>query len=137
MNRFSSLLKIKKEDLRRIEILLQSKNNQKNLIFNEIESLYAKLKSMQIPKKESFGKFTLFKESIFNLHKEIEQKREVLKRLNEEIEEIKSNYQKAQIEFEKIKYIQEMENKKILETKRVKEQKELDEISSILFGRIK
>ncbi len=135
MKGFSSLLKIKKEDLRKIESRLFLKNQKREEILKEIESLLKELSLMKEPNSDNFGKLSLFKESVFNIHNLIQEKKEILKNLNSEIEQIKKDYQKAQIEYEKIKYIQKIEQKKENDLKKIKEQKEIDEIASILFER--
>jgi len=58
-------------------------------------------------------------------------------RLNQQIEGIKELYKEANIDFEKINYLEDLEIKKQLEELKVQENKDMDEIANLLFTKHK
>ena len=132
---FSDLVKIKKEDLKDLETKIREKNIQKESILKEIKELQNEIDSSSLPSEEKMGILNLFKESIKKTREAINQKKSFLKNIDQELESLQESYKEASIEYEKIKYIDQLSTKRYKEKIQRKEQKDLDEISSLLYMR--
>lgn len=132
---FSDLVKIKKEDLKDLETKIREKNIQKESILKEIKELQNEIDSSSLPSEEKMGILNLFKESIKKTREAINQKRSFLKNIDQELESLQESYKEVSIEYEKIKYIDQLSTKRYKEKIQRKEQKDLDEISSLLYMR--
>ncbi len=132
---FSDLVKIKKEDLKDLETKIREKNIQKESILKEIKELQNEIDSSSLPSEEKMGILNLFKESIKKTREAINQKRSFLKNIDQELEYLQESYKEVSIEYEKIKYIDQLSTKRYKEKIQRKEQKDLDEISSLLYMR--
>ena len=132
---FSDLVKIKKEDLKDLETKIREKNIQKESILKEIKELQNEIDSSSLPSEEKMGILNLFKESIKKTREAINQKKSFLKNIDQELESLQEGYKEVSIEYEKIKYIDQLSTKRYKEKIQRKEQKDLDEISSLLYMR--
>jgi len=132
---FSDLVKIKKEDLKDLETKIREKNIQKESILKEIKELQNEIDSSSLPSEEKMGILNLFKESIKKTREAINQKKSFLKNIDQELESLQESYKEVSIEYEKIKYIDQLSTKRYKEKIQRKEQKDLDEISSLLYMR--
>ncbi len=132
-NIFSKISKINKQKVDKIEselFLLKSAIRQ---IENRIKSVYVGINKLEIPKNGNASLLSLFqgRREILNA-----QKGRLLKELhvkNLEVARKYEEYKKARLEFEKIKYLEEQEIAKKIEKLKKKEQKDLDEISNMLY----
>jgi len=132
---FSDLVKIKKEDLKDLETKIREKNIQKESILKEIKELQNEIDSSSLPSEEKMGILNLFKESIKKTREAINQKKSFLKNIDQGLESLQEGYKEVSIEYEKIKYIDQLSTKRYKEKIQRKEQKDLDEISSLLYMR--
>jgi len=105
---FSDLVKIKKEDLKDLETKIREKNIQKESILKEIKELQNEIDSSSLPSEEKMGILNLFKESIKKTREAINQKKSFLKNIDQELESLQESYKEASIEYEKIKYIDQL-----------------------------
>ncbi|NPA81719.1 MAG: hypothetical protein GXO31_03815 [Epsilonproteobacteria bacterium] len=135
MRDFSALLKIKKEELKGLEIEIQRENQKRDSVKEDIENLYTEISKFSLPKSGNISEINALKESVYLLNEEIKRKKDFLKEIDLKIEKLKEDYQELSVEYEKIKYLNEVEEKKRKEAKEEKERKELDDIASILFAR--
>ncbi len=132
--KFSPILKVRKLEIEKIENQLLSYKNQKRRAKSKLSNLMDDLKKMEIAKK---GSITELKRSFFlisSLQNSIAQKKEYINLLDNQIKSTQKLLQKATIEYEKIKYLHDIEVKKVLEKIKKIEIKELDEVASQLFG---
>ncbi len=131
--KFSPILKVRKLEIEKIENQLLSYKNQKRKAKSELSNLMDDLKKMEIAKK---GSITELKRSFFlisSLQNSIAQQKEYINLLDNQIKSTQKLLQKATIEYEKIKYLHDIEVKKVLEKIKKMEIKELDEVASQLF----
>ncbi len=135
MRDFSALLKIKKEELKGLEIEIQRENQKRDSVKEDIENLYTEISKFSLPKSGNISEINALKESVYLLNEEIKRKKDFLKEIDLKIEKLKEDYQELSVEYEKIKYLNEVEEKKRKEAKEERERKELDDIASILFAR--
>jgi len=130
--KFSDILKIKKQAVEKIERNIQKINSSIQMLQNKINSLNNEFSSFSFPKEGDFRQFQqvkLMQENLINEIKNFENQIGILEnRKNELMQERK----KANIEYEKIKYLHELEIQKMIKEKRIKESKEMDEIAILL-----
>jgi len=130
--KFSDILKVKKQAIEKIERDIQKINASINNLKVKMNNLENALFSLSTPKEGSFSLFSqiktqqnLLRDEIKNLNNQIV----ILEnRRNELMEELK----KANIEYEKIKYLENLEIQKMVKEKRLKESRDMDEIAILL-----
>ena len=133
--KFTSILKVRKLEVEKLENEIAKLQNQKRLVSEQIRKLHEELKDAKIPQngsiislKQSFYMISIIKENI-------ELKKQNILFLNEQIKSNQELLKKAMLEYEKIKHLHEIEEKKILEKIKKLEEKNMDEIASQLFSR--
>jgi len=133
--KYSQLLKVKKQKVDSIENEIAFLNTKKDSIKKEKEKLEKEIKSLDKPKK---GKFDIFLsvsysfDSLFTFKKE---KELLLKHTEFELSQKQNEYKKALVEYEKIKYLEDLEIEKKLDKIKKDEQKLLDEMSVVTYKR--
>lgn len=133
-SQFSKIAKIRKQKRDAIERELMKSQNKERLLTHKIASLYDDIAAVQIPKE---GLVTLLlmvneQKSILNREKKrCEQELFVVQRATKQLQ---SEYQKAHVEYEKIKYLEEQELQAMMDKLKREEQLYLDEISTMLFA---
>jgi len=130
--KFDSVVKVKKHAIDKIERNIQKINSSITMLQNKISSLKNELSSFSFPHQGDFRKFQqvkLLQENIINEIKNFQNQIKILQnRKNELLEE----YKKANIEYEKIKYLQKLEIEKLLKKQKQKENAAMDEIAILL-----
>lgn len=133
-SQFSKIAKIRKQKRDAIERELMKSQNKERLLTHKIASLYDDIAAVQMPKE---GLVTLLlmvneQKSILNREKKrYEQELFVVKRNTKRLQ---GEYQKAHVEYEKIKYLEEQELQAMMDKLKREEQLYLDEISTMLFA---
>ncbi len=133
-SQFSKIAKIRKQKRDAIERELMKSQNKERLLTHKIASLYDDIAAVQMPKE---GLVTLLlmvneQKSILNREKKrCEQELFVVQRATKQLQ---SEYQKAHVEYEKIKYLEEQELQAMMDKLKREEQLYLDEISTMLFA---
>ncbi len=130
--KFDSLVKIKKNELKKIEKDLIKVNSAIDLIKNKIKELQIKFNSFSIPDKGNFKEIYQIKAMQNAIKSEIDNYKSQLKMLNERKNLLISKHKAANIEYEKMKYLQTMEIKKQLQKQKQKENMQMDEIAIML-----
>ncbi len=131
--KFLQLLKIKEQKLKNIELRLYHVQNLKFNILKEIEDIVHDIKKLELPKNGNFAKIGIVYSNKKYLMQQKEIKKQELIVLENKIVQIKDQYKKASIDYERIKYLHNMEIKKIIHKIKEQEQKEMDEIANLLF----
>ncbi|NOX15917.1 MAG: FliJ family protein [Epsilonproteobacteria bacterium] len=132
-NIFSKISKINKQKVDKIEselFLLKSAIRQ---IEEKIKSIYTDVDKLEIPKSGDVSLLFIFQEQRKVLNKQKNRLSKKLHTKNLELANKHEEYKKARIEFEKIKYLEEQEIAKKIEKLKKEEQKNLDEISNMLY----
>jgi integrase len=133
-SQFTKIAKIRKQKRDAIERELMKSQNKERLLTHKIASLYDDIAAVQMPKE---GLVTLLlmvneQKSILNREKKrCEQELFVVQRATKQLQ---SEYQKAHVEYEKIKYLEEQELQAMMDKLKREEQLYLDEISTMLFA---
>ncbi len=131
--KFLQLLKVKEQKLKDIELELYHVQNKKSQVLQELDNIVHDISNLTIPKSGSFAKINILYENKKALLKQKESKKQMVKLLEEKIKQTQTMYKRANIEFEKIKYLHDLEIKKILQNIKEQEQKDMDEIANLLF----
>ena len=131
--RFTDILKVKKQKLSEVERELLDVQNRKKRLELEIKQVDSKVSALQTPISGDFGTLQIARQSFLVLIQQKELLTEKLEIRIKQIEGLKELYKEANIEYEKIAYLDAEEIKKELKRIADEESKELDEIANILF----
>ena len=134
---FSKISKINKQKLDKIESELYVIKSAIRSIEDEIEGIYGMIGDLEIPQNGEMKLLNSFQQNRKLLNNQKDMLSNDLNKKNQELSNKQQEYKIAKLEFEKIKYLEEEEIAKRLEKLKKDEQKELDEISNLLFKRNK
>jgi flagellar export protein FliJ len=133
--RFSQILKVKKRRVDECEReLLDIRNVKKNKLL-QINNISKEIENFKKPASGNIMQLNLSFSLLSQLNNQKKSYKSDINILDAQIEGLKELYKEANIEFEKIKYLDSIEIKKILSIEAEKEKKDMDEISNILFSR--
>ena len=135
--KYDSVVKFKKQIVEKIERNLQKINSSVNELKTKIDNLNKTLLSLSLPKNGNFAKIVQIKSQQSFLREEIDRLKQQIIILENRKKELLNELKNANIEYEKMKYLQAEEVKKILKEKKLKESREMDEIAIMLNGKIK
>lgn len=133
-SQFSKIAKIRKQKRDAIERELMKSQNKERMLNHKIATIYEEIAAVQIPKEGLISALLMVSEqkSILNREKKrCEQELFVVQRTTKQLQ---SEYQKAHVEYEKIKYLEEQELQAMMDKIKREEQLYLDEISTMLFA---
>ena len=133
-SQFSKIAKIRKQKRDTIEKELMKSQNKERMLTHKITTLYEDIASVQMPKEGLVTTLLMVNEqkSILSREKKMcEQELYVVQRATKKLQ---MEYQKAHVEYEKIKYLEEQELKTMMDKMKREEQLYLDEISTMLFA---
>ena len=133
--KFTSILKVRKLEVEKIENEIAKLQNQRKLVLQQIRKLEQDLAEIQTPQNGSIGdlKLSYYKTSI--LKENIELKKQNINFLDDQIKITQELLKKSTLEYEKIKHLHEVEEKNILGKLKRLEEKNMNEIASQLFYR--
>lgn len=133
-SQFSKIAKIRKQKRDAIERELLKSQNKERMLSHKIATFYEEIAALQMPKEGMISLLLMVGEqkSILNRDKKrCEQERMVVER---QTKQLQLEYQKAHLEYEKFKYLEEQELQTMMEKLKREEQLYLDEISTMLFA---
>ena len=133
--KFDSVVKLKKQTLDNIERNLQKINASIQNLNARIEELNNTLLSFTFPKEGNFALLNQIKHQQHIIRDEIMNIKNQILVLEGRKKELLDELKKANIEYEKMKYLQAEEIKKILKEKKLKEARDMDEIAILLRER--
>lgn len=135
--KFSQVIKLKKQNLDKIEICLAKCRTLRSQLEELLKKATLELGSYKFPKG---GNFIVMKSSLEEQRLLREHKDDLIEKLSlnqKEIMHYELQYKKAYMEFEKIRYLEQEEIKKILEKAKKDEAIMLDEIAIQRYSFIK
>ncbi len=135
--KFDSIVKIKKNEADKIEKNIQKVNFSINDLKIKISFFNKKLQTFSFPLKGTFNELKQIKIMQENLINEIKNFENQIKFLENRKKELLEFFKEANIEYEKMKYLQKTEIKKQLKEAGKKESLEMDEIAILLNNRKK
>ncbi len=135
--KFSQIVKVKKRRVDEIENELLDIQNQKRRVIRSIEEILKEISEIKTPKSGSFSQINIAHMHLTNFSNQKNGYEEDILKLDQQILGIKELYKEANIEFEKIKYLEDLEIKKQLHELKIQENKDMDEIANLLFSKNK
>ncbi len=133
--KYSQLTKVKKQKVDSIENEIAVLNARKQKILGEIERIKREISGIKKPKEGRFGVFLSANYSFETLFEQKKQEELLLSSIDEELNKKREEYKRALMEYEKIKYLEDLEIEKKLDKIKKDEQKLLDEMSVVTYKR--
>ena len=133
--KYSQLLKVKKQKVEIIENEIALLNSKKEIIKQEIAELILQIDAIKKPKEGKFGIFLSTSYSFKKLHSFKKDKEEILRQKESELTQKREEYKRALMEYEKIKYLEDLLIEEKLDKIKKDEQKLLDELSQAIYKR--
>ena len=133
-SQFSKIAKIRKQKRDAIERELMKSQNKERLLTHKIASLYDDIAAVQMPKEGLVTLLLMVNEQKSILNREKKRYEQELFVVERNTKRLQGEYQKAHVEYEKIKYLEEQELQAMMDKLKREEQLYLDEISAMLFA---
>ncbi len=133
-SQFSKIAKIRKQKRDAIEKELIKSQNKERLLSHKIASIYEDIAAIQIPQSGVISLLTMVGEQKMILNREKKRYEQELLTTKQQTKKLQVEYQKAHIEYEKFKYLEEQELQAMMEKLKKEEQLYLDEVSTLLFA---
>jgi len=130
--KFDSVVKVKKQQVDKIQNNIQKINKAIIDLNDKIEALRASLLKLTFPKSGNFSEITQINTQKKVIRDEIDILNNQINTLTARKNELLSELKKAKIEYEKMKYLQGEEIKKQIKEMKLKEAREMDEIAILL-----
>lgn len=134
MSKFTQLVKIAKQKLDEIERALQQNAANINNKQIEIDSLVAELSQLIIPQGGKYQEFLNYSHYKDEYRNTIDFKQQELAFLKAKRRELQENFRVQNIEYEKAKYLDNLEIQKAIKAAKMRESRDMDEISTMLFA---
>lgn len=133
--RYTALVSVKKNALDTSERFFQRASTDLANASKELELSYKTLQDLDTPKAGSIGSLLASRVLLASQRDVIEHNKEWLAFAQKQLQEAQNRLKKDMIEYEKYKYLELEEVKKVLQEEKIKEAKRLDEVASITFYR--
>lgn len=133
-SKFSKIAKIRKQKREVIERELLRSQNKEKMLGHKIASLYEEIVSIKMPQNGAVSLLSLVGEQKKILNRDKKHYEHELQLAMAATQKLQVEYQKAHIEYEKIKYLEEQELQALIDKMKQQEQLYLDEISTMLFA---
>ncbi|RUM55408.1 MAG: hypothetical protein DSY40_04065 [Nautilia sp.] len=131
--KFDSIVKLKKMEVDKIQREIIKQNSLIAKAEKELESLKEELNSIQYPKSGNFSLITQIKTLQNALLQQIKLKNDEIQFLRNQKNLLSGQLKEKELEYEKMKYLQGEEIKKIVKKIKKEEEKSMDEIALMLF----
>ncbi len=133
-SKFSKIAKIRKQKRETIEREFLRSQNKEKMLSHKIASLYEEIISIKMPQNGAVSLLSLVGEQKKILNRDKKHYEHELQLAMVATQKLQVDYQKAHIEYEKIKYLEEQELQAFIDKMKQQEQLYLDEISTMLFA---
>ena len=133
-SKFSKIAKIRKQKRETIERELLRSQNKEKMLSHKIASLYEEIISIKMPQNGAVSLLSLVGEQKKILNRDKKHYEHELQLAMVATQKLQVDYQKAHIEYENIKYLEEQELQAFINKMKQQEQLYLDEISTMLFA---
>ncbi|MDL0094987.1 flagellar export protein FliJ [Campylobacter vicugnae] len=130
-NQFSQIVKVKEEELNRIEMSLAKSKAMFRELTRSMDAINAEINMSQFPKSGSSSKIQSTIEHQKLLRSQKDKIKEKILLTQKEIVHFEFQYKKAYIELEKVRYMEKEEMQKELKNIKKKEAKNLDELGTM------
>ncbi len=133
--KFSQLLKVKMRRVDEIEGEILDAQNKKRKTELKIKEIEDETRELKVPKSGKFSQISISSFFLTNLSNQKSFFKQELSSIQLQIEGLNELYKEANIEYEKVKYLDDLEIKKHLKEMRIKENKDMDEVGNLLFAK--
>ncbi len=133
--KYSQLVKIKKQKVDSIENIIAVLNRYKEELKEDIKKVAEDIKNIKKPKSGNFSNFISQNYSFSVLMKIKRKKEQMLSQKMKEIDIATNEYKKALVDYEKIKYLEDLTIQERIKKLKKDEEKMLDEISVLTYKR--
>ena len=133
-SQFSKIAKIRKQKRDTIEKELMKSQNKERLLSHKITTLYEDIAAVQMPKEGLVTMLLMVNEQKNILNREKKHCEQELYTVQRATKKLQMEYQKAHVEYEKFKYLEEQELQAMMDKMKREEQLYFDEISTMLFA---
>ncbi len=132
--KFTSLVVLHKKKVDEMQMLLQ--NYTKRIVAKqaEIDALVAEFAALKEPQSGIYQAFLTFAHHKEEYRCNIDDKMQELAILKQEKRELQERFKLQNIEYEKAKYLEKLEAKKLLHQIQKQESREMDEVSVMLYA---
>ncbi|WP_301008077.1 flagellar export protein FliJ [Helicobacter sp. UBA3407] len=132
--KFTQLVLLRKKEVDEAEIMLQKNAQAIVAKQSEIDALVREFATLQEPKSGIYQNFLTFAYHKEEFRLTIDFKMQELAQLKRQKKELQEYFRVRNIEFEKAKYLDGLEVKKMIEKAKKQEVRDLDEISVMLYA---
>jgi len=132
--RFSALVQLKKDTMQKSERALERANTDLNSAKKALDLAYESLQDIELPSSGAVSNFLAHKTLLESTRLLIRKNQEWVEFTQQQAYLAKQQLQKDMIEYEKFKYLEAEELKKIQQAKEKLQAKELDEIALMGFA---
>lgn len=132
--KFTQLVLLRKKEVDEAEIMLQKNAQAIVAKQSEIDALVREFATLQEPKSGIYQNFLTFAYHTEEFRQTIDFKMQELAQLKRQKKELQEYFRVRNIEFEKAKYLDGLEVKKMIEKAKKQEVRDLDEISVMLYA---
>lgn len=133
--RFSSLVTLKKSMMDKSERVVQRANADLNSASIALELSYNSLKNIDTPLKGHISDLLAQRLLLSSQRNVIAHNTGWVNFAKKQVESAREQLKKDMIEFEKFKYLELEEIKKIIKKRKIEEAKQLDEVALMTYGR--
>ena len=132
--RYTPLVKLKKSTMDKSENAVCKANADLNSASMALETSYNSLDSIELPSTGTMAELSASRTLLDSQRGIIQHNKEWLEFAKKQVESAKEQLKLDMIEFEKFKYLESQEIKKVLKEKKIQESKDLDEIALMTFS---
>jgi predicted nucleic acid-binding Zn-ribbon protein len=132
--KYKKLVFIKEQDRKNKEAQIAKINAKRAEVKQKIDNLNEAINETKIPKDGNFAALNIIKATLDGLRREKRELENYYNYLAVELTNAQKQYKKANIEYEKMKHLDDLEKEKMVEKIKKLEQIQSDEISLMLFN---
>lgn len=133
-SKFVDVAKVRKRALDHAELALLEARNLEQRLTQELQEIYEELISVEMPKNGDISLLQQVGTTKMILQRQRGDLEEQLASASKRVMQMQEAYKRANLEFEKIKYLEEQEFEAYLKKLKQREQSELDEVALQLFA---
>ncbi|WP_229855154.1 flagellar export protein FliJ [Candidatus Sulfurimonas marisnigri] len=132
--RFSSLVKLKKNNMQKSEQVVQKANADLNSAITALETSYSSLEGLDSPKSGIMSKMLAARALVDSQRVIIQHNSEWVGFAKNQVSQAKEQLKLDTIEYEKFNYLELQEIEKEIKKIKIQEAKDLDEIALMTYG---
>lgn len=133
--KFFQLLKVKMRRVDEIEGEILDAQNKKRKAELKVREIEDEIQELKIPKNGEFSQISISSFFLTNLSNQKSFFKQELSSTQMQIEGLNELYKEANIEYEKVKYLDDLEKQKYIKELKIRENKDMDEVGNLLFAK--